>query len=252
MNNTSPGKASLGKASLGKTWLRPIASASLAEIAFAQLVEAISIGEFAPGQRLSEAELARRFGISRGPLREALQRLEGRLVTRRARVGVHVIELSANAIQELFTIREALEGMAARLAAANARKADIRALRFLLSRHANDPALKAGSAYRQGTFDSDFHATILKLAGSAKLEALLLDHLYYQLRLYRYQSSAKSGRARVAFDEHVAIVDAIESGNADAAEQAMRRHIRNAYASLVAEQREAPAKPVRTRASRSA
>lgn len=214
------------------SWLRPIASTSLAEIAFAHLVEAISAGEFEPGQRLSEAELARRFGISRGPLREALQRLEGRLVTRRARVGVRVIELSDETIRELFTIREALEGMAARLAAANARKADVKSLRMLLSRHANDPTLKSGAAYRQGTFDSDFHGTILKLSGSAKLEGLLLDHLYYQLRLYRYRSSAKSGRALVAFDEHMAIVDAIERRDPDAAEHAMRAHIRNAYASL--------------------
>ena len=124
--------------------LKPIASASLAEIAFSNLVEAISAGEFEPGQRLSEADLARRFGISRGPLREALQRLEGRLVTRRARVGVHVIELSAGTIRELFAIREALEGMAARQAAENARKVDIAALRNLLSRHAKDPALKTG------------------------------------------------------------------------------------------------------------
>ncbi len=94
--------------------LKPIAPASLAEIAFSSLVEAISAGEFEPGQRLSEAELARRFGISRGPLREALQRLEGRLVTRQARVGVRVLELSSDALRELFTIREALEGVAAR------------------------------------------------------------------------------------------------------------------------------------------
>jgi DNA-binding GntR family transcriptional regulator len=212
--------------------LKPIASASLAEIAFSSLVEAISAGEFEPGQRLSEADLARRFGISRGPLREALQRLEGRLVTRRARVGVHVIELSADAIRELFQIREALEGMAARQAAENARKPDIKALRDLLSRHAKDPALKSGAAYRQGTFDSDFHATIVRLSGNQRLEAMLLDQLYYQLRLYRYRSSAKSGRAPVAFDEHVAIVDTIESGDPDAAETAMRTHIRNAYTSL--------------------
>jgi DNA-binding GntR family transcriptional regulator len=214
------------------SWLRPIAATSLVEIAFAHLVEAISAGEFEPGQRLSEAELARRFGISRGPLREALQRLEGRLVTRRPRVGVRVIELSDEAIRDLFTIREALEGMAARLAVANARKTDVKSLRMLLSRHANDPALKSGAAYRQGTFDSDFHGTILKLSGSAKLEALLLDHLYYQLRLYRYRSSAQPGRARIAFDEHIAIVDAIERNDPDAAERAMRAHIRNAYASL--------------------
>jgi len=216
--------------------LKPIASASLAEIAFSNLVEAISAGEFEPGQRLSEADLARRFGISRGPLREALQRLEGRLVTRRARVGVHVIELSAEAIRELFMIREALEGLAARLAAENAGKSDIKALRNLLSRHAKDPALKAGAAYRQSTFDTDFHATIVRLARNLRLENLLLDNLYYQLRLYRYRSSEKSGRALVAFDEHVAVVDAMESGNPDAAEDAMRIHIRSAYLSL-AEQR---------------
>jgi DNA-binding GntR family transcriptional regulator len=212
--------------------VKPIASASLAEIAFSSLVEAISAGEFEPGQRLSEADLARRFGISRGPLREALQRLEGRLVTRRARVGVHLIELSSDALRELFMIREALEGVAARQAAEKARKVDIAALRNLLSRHAKDPALKSGAAYKQGTLDNDFHATILRLAGNRRLEDLLLEDLYYQLRLYRYRSSARSGRAFKAFDEHVAIVDAIESGDPDAAEQAMRLHIQNAYHSV--------------------
>ena len=212
--------------------LKPIASASFAEIAFSSLVEAISAGEFEPGQRLSEAELARRFGISRGPLREALQRLEGRLVTRRARVGVHVLELSSDALRELFTIREALEGVAARQATEKARKVDIAGLRNLLSRHAKDPALKSGAAYKQGTYDNDFHATILRLAGNQRLEGLLLDNLYYQLRLYRYRSSARTGRALKAFDEHVAIVDAIESGDPDAAEKVMRVHIRNAYLSL--------------------
>ena len=212
--------------------LKPIATSSLAEIAFSKLVEAISAGEFEPGQRLSEADLARRFGISRGPLREALQRLEGRLVSRRARVGVHIIEFSPEIIAELFDVREALEGMAARLATQKARKADIKALRGLLAHHAKDPALAAGAAYRQSSFDDDFHAAIVKLSGNQRLEALLFDQLYYQLRLYRYRSSAKAGRALVAFDEHVEIVKAIESGDPDAAEAAMRTHIRNAYASL--------------------
>jgi DNA-binding GntR family transcriptional regulator len=212
--------------------LKPIAASSLAEIAFVKLVEAISGGEFEPGQRLSEADLARRFGISRGPLREALQRLEGRLVVRRARVGVHVIELSPDTIQELFAVREALEGMAARLAAEKARKSDIKALRSLLTRHSKDPVLAAGAGYRQSSSDDDFHATIVRLAGNQRLEALLFDQLYYQLRLYRYRSSAKAGRALVAFEEHVAIVKAIEEGDPEAAEAAMRTHIRNAYSSL--------------------
>ena len=99
------------------TALQPITTNSLAEIAFDKLVEAISAGEFQPGQRLSEADLARRFGISRGPLREALHRRVGKLVTRRARLGVSVISLSQKELLDIFRIREALEGMSARLAA---------------------------------------------------------------------------------------------------------------------------------------
>ncbi len=212
--------------------LKPISTSSLAEIAFANLVEAISAGEFEPGQRLSEADLARRFGISRGPLREALQRLEGRLVTRKPRLGVSIIQFSPQALFELFTIREALEGMAARLAAQNVKKADMRALRALLDQHARDPQLAAGAAYRQNSLDDDFHFSIVRLAGNQRLEAMLTDQLYYQLRLYRYQSSAKSGRAHAAFEEHVLILDAMETGDPDRTEAAMRSHIRNAYTSL--------------------
>jgi DNA-binding GntR family transcriptional regulator len=212
--------------------LNPISTSSLAEIAFSKLVEAISSGEFEPGQRLSEADLARRFGISRGPLREALQRLEGRLVTRRPRVGVSIIQLSLDGLKELFAIREALEGMAARLATENIRKSDIKGLRNLLAQHAKDPKLAAGAGYRQNSFDTDFHFTIVKLAGNQRLEAFLADQLYYQLRLYRYRSSAKSGRAHAAFAEHVAIVDAMESRDPEQAEARMREHIRNAYASI--------------------
>ncbi len=72
----------------------------------------------------------------------------------------------------------------------------------------------------------------MRLAGNQRLEDLLLDNLYYQLRLYRYRSSARSGRALKAFGEHVAIVDAIENGDPQAAERVMRIHIRNAYLSL--------------------
>ena len=74
--------------------LNPIAGTSLANEAFGKLVEAITSGEFEPGEKLSEADLARKLGISRGPLREALGRLEGRLVTRTPRLGVRVIQYS--------------------------------------------------------------------------------------------------------------------------------------------------------------
>src|SRR5690606_41350993 len=91
----------------------------------------------------------------------------------------------------------------------------------------------AGAVYRQSSFDDDYHAAIVKLSGNQRLEALLFDQLYYQLRLYRFRASATTGRARVAFEEHGEIVETIERGDPDAAEAAMRKHIRNAFASLV-------------------
>ena len=82
-----------------------------------KLVQAITSGEFQPGQKLSEAQLARQLGISRGPLREALGRLDGRLVMRTPRICVRVINFSYEGLEQLFLIREALEGTAARLVA---------------------------------------------------------------------------------------------------------------------------------------
>jgi len=213
------------------TVLKQISVSSLADIAFTKLVEAISAGEFAPGERLSEAEMARRFGISRGPLREALQRLEGRLVNRKPRVGVHLIELSRESLGELFVIREALEGIAAREAARKMRKSEVQSLERMLGRHAQDPALASGSAYRQRS-DDDFHAVIVKAARNRQLEEMLFEHLYYQLRLYRYRSSVTPGRAAAAFEEHVQIVDALKAGDPERAEAKMRQHVRNAFASL--------------------
>ena len=82
------------------------------------LVEAIVNGELAPGSKISEPELAKRFEVSRGPLREAIMRVEGLgLIERIPHVGARVITFSADKLLELYAVREALEGMAARLAA---------------------------------------------------------------------------------------------------------------------------------------
>lgn len=117
------------------SYLETIAVSSIANEAFNKLTQAIVAGEFAPGERLSEAELARRFGISRGPIREALGRLEGKLVTRMPRVGVSVINLSQESVLELFRVREALEGMAARLAAERITDDEVQELHDLLEQH---------------------------------------------------------------------------------------------------------------------
>jgi DNA-binding GntR family transcriptional regulator len=150
--------------------LKPIAITSLAEEAFGKLVQAITSGEFEPGQKLSESELARRLGISRGPLREALGRLEGRLVMRTPRLGVSVIDFNRQDLEQLFLVREALEGMAARLAADRMTASELTHLRELLQHHASQPELAAGAAYYQRSRDEDYHFTIVRAARCERLE----------------------------------------------------------------------------------
>jgi DNA-binding GntR family transcriptional regulator len=225
------------------TALLPIAGTSLANAAFNKLVEAITSGEFEPGERLSEAELARKLGISRGPLREALGRLEGRLVMRTPRIGVHVIAFSRDDLEQLFIVREALEGMAARLAAERMTSKELDQLGELLSQHAAQPALAAGEVYLQKSRDEDFHFSILRGARSDRLGQLLLDQVYYQLRIHRVRSSTRPGRARAAFDEHKAILAALQAHNPDDAESIMRRHVRNARFNALAAVTDASAAP---------
>jgi DNA-binding GntR family transcriptional regulator len=213
--------------------LKPIALGSLANEAFDKIVEAITAGEFKPGQRISEAELARQLGISRGPLREALHRLEGRLVERTPRIGVSVIQLSDKDLVELFAVREALEGMACRLAARNADNEQLDQLQSLLSKHSHDHDVLNREGYYQRTSDSDFHFQIVKCARNARLEELLMEGLYFQLRLYRFRASTTPGRAQSAFQEHQRIVHALRARDEDAAELSMRQHIRNALASAL-------------------
>lgn len=91
---------------------------TLTEHVFKQIQTAIVLGQIPAGSKISEPELARTYGISRGPLREAIHRLEGqRLVERTAHVGARVVSLSLQQFKELYQIRASLEGLACKLAA---------------------------------------------------------------------------------------------------------------------------------------
>ena len=100
--------------------------------AYSLLLEAIDLGEFRPGDRLVESDLADRFGMSRTPIREALQRLETqRLLTRDGR-SLIVASLDHNQMAELYVVRAELEGLAARLAAKHATAEEVRVLRDMV------------------------------------------------------------------------------------------------------------------------
>jgi DNA-binding GntR family transcriptional regulator len=218
-----------------------IEAKSLVDAVTEQLEAAIIGGDLAPGERLREQVLAAEYGISRGPLREAIRRLEGRrLLERTANIGVSVVELSPGRLSELLNVREALEGMACRLAAERLSPVDIDELRAMLDDHAGNDEVISGEGYYQQSGDFDFHFRIAKASQNDYLISMISGDLYDLLRLYRYKSSTMTGRAKAALAEHHAILDALATGDPDQAEQAMRTHIRNAriHAQLAMEQAE--------------
>jgi DNA-binding GntR family transcriptional regulator len=202
-------------------------SRTLADRVFEELQDAIVTGGIAPGTKITEPGLAKEYGISRGPLREAMRRLEGRhLVSRIPHVGARVVSLSLDELLELYEVREAMEGMACRLAARQMPVAEIASLKALLEKHESQAELQQNLAYYQKEGDLDFHYRIVLGSGNKKLMELLCGELYYLVRMYRYRFSATSGRPKRAFQEHYRIVDAIEQRDEELAEMLMRRHIR--------------------------
>lgn len=202
---------------------------TLADQVCAKLVTAIVRGDIPPGHKISEPELARTYGISRGPLREAIRRLEGlRLVVRIPHVGARVVSLTPEELVEIYRVREALEGMACRLAADNMTTDEIASLRDLLYLHEKNIQEIDGRSYFQKEGDLDFHYRIVQGSKNEKLLELLGGELYHLVRMYRYQFSVSKSRPQRALKEHHRILDAIEEKDGELAELLMRRHISSA------------------------
>jgi DNA-binding GntR family transcriptional regulator len=213
-----------------------VVAESLTDKVLNVLVEAIERGELPPGSRIREANLARQLGISRGPLREALARLAGRkLLEYTPNVGMRVTTMSLDDIIEIFQVREALEGMACRLATKFLSDAELERLNELLDTHREEDELKSGTAYYQLSGDLDFHYQIALGSRNKRLVASLCDDLYHFIRIYRFRSSAKPGRALLALKEHQAILAAMRARDEDLAEALMRQHIRAAIENLKVE-----------------
>lgn len=205
------------------------ASKTRSDDVFEKLQAAIVEGHLVAGQRISESELADMFGVSRAPLREAVRRLESRgLLIKKPHVGISVVSLSLNELLDIYEVREALEGLACRLAARNMPAEDVSALRHLLQQHEQDVNATEGQAYYQEAGDLDFHFRIAQGANNQKLTSMLFGDLYHLIRMYRCRFSTSEGRPHKALKEHTHIVDAIENRDEDLAEMLMRRHIASA------------------------
>ncbi len=192
--------------------------------AYTLILEAIDQGMYRPGDRLVESELAERFGVSRTPIREALQRLETQSLLARDGRSLIVASLDHNQMAELYVVRTELEGLAARLAARHASEEEVQVLRDMVEDDRallNDPAALARANRR-------FHRMI-QLASHNRYLVQQLDLVHRSMALMATTSLAAEGRGTNALAEHAAIVDAIARRDEAAADKALREHISVAF-----------------------
>jgi DNA-binding GntR family transcriptional regulator len=188
-------------------------------------------GDLAQGARLNEAELAGKLGISRGPLREAIQRLgaEGFIVFQRNR-GAFVRTLTPDDLRQMYVARQAIEASAARLAAGRATNEGVAQLQELLA--AVDTVLRTDTsgAYPVGF---DLHKLVLDLCENTYLQRIGED-LANQVRLARIRSGSSPERARAALTEHQEIIAAIADRDPQRAGDLMHTHIEGSLRNLLA------------------
>jgi DNA-binding GntR family transcriptional regulator len=192
--------------------------------AYALILEAIDSHIYKPGDRLVESELAERFGVSRTPIREALQRLETQSLLTRDGRSLIVASLDHTQMAELYVVRGELEGLAARLAARHATPEEVRVLRDMVEA---DRKL-IGNPDALARANRRFHKQI-HLASHNRFLVQQLDLVHRSMALMATTSLAAEGRGAGALDEHHAIVSAIEIGDGDAANKALREHISKAF-----------------------
>jgi DNA-binding GntR family transcriptional regulator len=205
-------------------------------MAFQRLRQEIQDGRLTPGSRIVEQEIATRLGISRTPVREAMRRLEETgLIMQAAHRGLVVGSLDAQAVNELYATREALEGAAAELAARHASEAETLVMQRLVDREPGlpeDPLVRAehNRALHETIYRASHNRYLLRLLGGLRDAMALLGPTTF----------GAAGRQAAAHDEHRRIVAAIRAGDAPAAGGAARAHIRAAHAvrlGMMADQR---------------
>ncbi|WP_238366940.1 GntR family transcriptional regulator [Mesobacterium pallidum] len=192
--------------------------------AYSLILDAIDVGVYVPGDRLVESELAERFGVSRTPIREALQRLETQSLLTRDGRSLIVASLDHNQLSELYVVRAELEGLAARLAARHATEEEVRVMEEMVE---EDMSL-IGQPTALSRANRRFHKQI-HLASHNRFLVQQLDLVHRSMALMATTSLAAEGRGEKALAEHRAIVEAIRARDGDAAYKALRDHISVAF-----------------------
>jgi DNA-binding GntR family transcriptional regulator len=199
-------------------------SGSRSDYVYGTLLGAIRSGKLIPGDRVREEDVAQSLGVSRTPVREALQLLQARrLVEDAPGRGIIVVELTRLQVLELYAMREVLEGAAARFAANYASPAEISLMHQLL----NEFEGAEGDPSSLGRINAKLHQTIYEAARNRYVQEALAN-LQDSLSLLPNTTFSLPERFDPAKAEHRAVVEAIEHRDSDRAEAAGRVHIREA------------------------
>jgi len=205
---------------------RPLAIASVVDLAYAAIRERIVAGALPRGARVHQEDLAVELGVSRTPVREALRRLaaEG-LVEMRTNRGARVADLDRSGMRAAYEARLVIEPGAARLAAERRPPEPLRRMREALARQRR----AGGGVHASFASNRDFHLALVAASGNQFLEqlALLLWVARIGEAIYEVQAETPE-RMRLDGDEHEAILAAVEAGDARAAETLTRRHVATA------------------------
>lgn len=208
----------------GETALLSSRSGPRGEFVYKALLDGIRAGRIRPGDRIREEDVAQSLGVSRTPVREALQHLQARrLVEMAPGRGIVVVELNTQQVMELYAMREVLEGAAARFAAQHALPAEIAMMHELLTEF----EAAAGDPQRLAGINNALHRTIYEAARNRYMHEAL-SNLEDALSLLQNTTFSLPERHASAAREHRAIVSAIESRDSEGAEAASRLHIREA------------------------
>lgn len=188
-----------------------------------QLRDAILAAEFAPHQRLIEADISDRFGATRAAVRTALLNLAGEgLVERLPNRGARVRAISVEEAVEIVEVRIGLESLCARKAAENLTDADADGLRAL--RAGIQDAVASGDLMAYSRLNQEMDRRIRELSGHATATQLL-ERLRAQSARHQFRLGFVPGRAATSAPEHIAIIDAILARDPDAADAATRAHL---------------------------
>lgn len=202
----------------------PLSSNTLSSELTSTLRDGIITGEIAQGSKLSETKLAKELDVSRGPLREAIRRLEGmNLIQHIPQQGARVVTLNMDLVLQIFDTREALESKAAALAAENMTSQEIDHLHRQIDSQSKYMRDDSGSMIPAES-DYAFHETIIRGSKNKIIERALLRELYNLIKMFRYQNGFARTSTTNALIEHRQIAYAIEQRDTQLAEVTMRRH----------------------------